>query len=273
MATIKWSIRTQHMTYGQNVPAYLAQPDGAGPFPTMILLHERYGLFQHTLDLAERFASEGYVCLAPELFSRVDPELKEALLAGKTSYRSPDSVVRQDLDDGYAFLKDLPFVDAARLGLMGVCMSGRYPITVGAYRDDLSALVMFYGGANLREWEVKDTQPEPMAELVPRISAPVLGVYGEKDPNHPIPHVLHLRDALAEAGKSYEMKIYRDMPHGWLNSRMPPRYRPEGAEAAWQQLMGFLQRAFHGGFPRDRVLSHFECDMTPDYDPKKYVIV
>lgn len=264
------SVKTEYVQVGENVTCYLAQPEVAGTYPAVILLHERYGLFQHTLDLAEKYAQEGYVCLAPDLFSRVDEQRKAALLRGETSYRSPDPLVRQDVDAGFDYLKGLPSVDPSRLGLMGVCMSGRYSLVVGAYRDDLRALMMFYGGANLREWEVKDTQPEPMVELVPRISAPVLGVYGGRDANHPVPHVLHLRDELEKANKSYDMKIYRDMPHGWLNSRMPGRYRPEGAKQAWRHLMDFLERAFNGGYPPDRVRWHFDGDITVDYDPSQY---
>jgi carboxymethylenebutenolidase len=87
--------------------------------------------------------------------------------------------VGEDVDACLAYLSGLPSVDAARLGIMGVCLTGRYPITVGAHRDDLRALVVFYGGAQEREWEVNEHQPEAYADLFPRLSAPVLGVFGE----------------------------------------------------------------------------------------------
>jgi carboxymethylenebutenolidase len=258
-----------YVTFGESIRGYLAEPEQAGPHPTVVLLHERYGLFQHTLDLAEKFAQAGYVCLAPDLYSRVKDQTR--LLAGEVHIPLHDTQVRQDIDAGYDYLKALPVVDQSRLVLMGVCLTGRYPITIGAYRDDLRALVVFYGGAGEKEWPASEHFPEPLADLFPRINAPVLGIFGERDHVIPVPFVHEFRNQLEKSNKSYEITIYPDMPHGWLNDRMPGRYRAEGAAAAWVQLMKFLDCVFSGGFPADRVRWKFEGDIAADYDPGKNV--
>ena len=266
------SVHTEYVTVGGTVRSFLARPQQAGAFPAVVLLHERYGLFQHTLDLAVRFALEGYVCLAPDLYWRVTDEATRAsLLAGDISIPLPDPQVGEDVGACLDYMKDLPSVDAARLGVMGVCLTGRYPITVGANRTDLRALVVFYGGAQEREWEVNENQPEAYADLFPRLSAPVLGVFGERDHVVPVPWVREFRNHMERANKSHEVAIYRDMPHGWLNDQMPGRYRPRGAALAWRQLMDFLERAFGDGYPPDRVQGRFESDVSTDYDPSKNV--
>ena len=269
MLTPTDSIRTEFVSVRGEIRSYLAQPDRPGPHPVVVLLHERYGLFQHTLDLAERFAREGYVCLAPDLYWRIKDQ--SALLAGEVTIPLPDPQVRDDLSVVYDYLDGLPSVDATRKALMGVCLTGRYAITVGAYRQDLKALVNFYGGAGPKEWPTTEHFPEPLEALFPRISAPVLGVFGEKDHVIPIPYVRQFRDCLERANKSYEITVYADMPHGWLNDRMPGRYRAEGAAAAWQQLMRFLARALSGGYPADRVQWQFGSDISTGYDPSKNV--
>jgi carboxymethylenebutenolidase len=260
---------SENVSYGEGLRAYLAEPETGGPHPTVVLLHERYGLFQHTLDLADKFARAGYVCLAPDLYSRVEDQTE--LLKGNVSIPLHDWQVRDDLAAAYTFLKERRSVDPTRLALMGVCLTGRFAVTVGAYRTDLKALVNLYCGAGEKEWGPNEYMPERMEDLFARISAPILGIFGERDHVIPIPYVLRWRNGLEQANKAYEISLYPDMPHGWLNDRMPGRYRAEGAERAWNQTLDFLQRSFAGAFNPRRVVWRFDSDIAVDYDPNKNV--
>src|SRR2546421_12783155 len=113
------------------------------PRPTapggVLTLHERYGLVHRTLALAQRLAADGYVALAPDLFSRWQGD-REALKRGEVRVTLPDDEVAAVIDRAIDFVKPR----AAQVAVMGVCQSGRYPIVVGSRRRDLAACVVFY---------------------------------------------------------------------------------------------------------------------------------
>src|SRR2546421_9856345 len=163
----------------------------------VVTLHERYGLVQHTLDLAQRLAADGYVALAPDLFSRWQGD-REALKRGEVRVTLPDDEVAAVIDRAIDFVKPR----AAQVAVMGVCQSGRYPIVVGSRRRDLAACVVFYGGSQERDWQLSDLQPQPMREMVRSLSAPVLFVYGERDHTISLEDVRRTRDALEEGRRS-----------------------------------------------------------------------
>src|SRR5439155_2108800 len=106
-------------------------PGAKTPAGAVLILHERYGLVQHTLDLARRLAADGYVALAPNLFSHWQGD-QEALRKGTARVTLPDDEIAAVIDRALDFLKTHPRVDRTCIALMGVCQSGRYPIVVGS---------------------------------------------------------------------------------------------------------------------------------------------
>ena len=133
------------LRFGGDCEGVLYLPRETTPAGAVVVLHERYGLVQHTLALAQRLAQDGYVALAPDLFSRWKGDA-EALRAGRARVVLPDAEVAAVIDAALDFAKAHPRVASGRLVLMGVCQSGRYPIVVGSRRRDLAACVVFYGG-------------------------------------------------------------------------------------------------------------------------------
>jgi carboxymethylenebutenolidase len=227
----------------------------------VIVLHERYGLVQHTLDLAQRLAADGYVALAPDLFSRWAGD-REALKRGEVRVTLPDDEVAAVIDRAIDYVKQR----AERIALMGVCQSGRYPIVVGSRRRDLAACVVFYGASQKRDWEASDLQPEPMGAMLRRLHAPALFCFGERDHTISLDDVRRVRHALEDGRRSYRMKVFAGMPHGWLNDTMPGRYRAREARAAWELLLGFLREVFSGAWPGNAVRWEFESASAADYD-------
>jgi carboxymethylenebutenolidase len=251
--------------FGGDCEGVLHLPAGDAPAGAVVILHERYGLVQHTLDLAQRLARDGYVALAPDLFSRWTGD-KAALARGEARAALPDDEVAAVVDAALDFLKSHPRVVPARIALMGVCQSGRYPIVVGSRRRDVAALVVFYGASQRRDWDASPLQPRSMAEMLPAIAAPALFVFGERDHTISLADVRSVRDVLEEGRRSYRMKLFAGMPHGWLNDTMPGRYRAREAAEAWAVLLAFLADVYSRGWPGELVRWEFESATAPDYD-------
>ena len=257
---------TSMVTFGDRVKGFLAMPENqTGPFGAVILGHERYGLIQHTLDLTAKFAAHGYIGLAPDLFSRWEGDM-DALNRGDIQVTITDDDLKSYLGDSLDYLLNHLQVDPNRIVGMGVCQSGDYPLVLNSIRHEISANIVVYGGAQSRVWEVDEARPVPYETILDGIQAPILGIFGEHDQVVSVENVRRLQDLLQSKRKSYEFKLFRDMPHGWFNSTMPGRYRPKEAEQAWSLIMDYLRRVHAGEFPSDRVIWRFESNIAPDYD-------
>ena len=257
---------TSMVTFGDRVKGFLAMPENqTGPFGAVILGHERYGLIQHTLDLTAKFAAHGYIGLAPDLFSRWEGDM-DALNRGDIQVTITDDDLKSYLGDSLDYLLNHSQVDPNRIVGMGVCQSGDYPLVLNSIRHEISANIVVYGGAQSRVWEVDEARPVPYETILEGIQAPILGIFGEHDQVVSVENVRRLQDLLQSKRKSYEFKLFRDMPHGWFNSTMPGRYRPKEAEQAWSLIMDYLRRVRAGEFPSDRVIWRFESNIAPDYD-------
>lgn len=251
--------------FGGGTAACRVLPRAKSKRPAVILLHERYGIDQHTRDLTLKLAQAGYVGLAPDLFSRFTGD-KKALQRGEVRMELRDDEVLEDLGEAMDYLKKLGPVDASRIGIVGFCQTGRQSLLLAAHRKDVSCCVIFYGVVGGREWGTDDRRPEPVKSLIDRLSCPLLGVFGEADHIISVENVLRFRACLEQSKKNYHIKLYPDAPHGWLNDTMPGRYRKEAAKDAWRLLLSFLKKTFSDRWNRERVLWTFESDISPGYD-------
>ena len=176
-----------------------------------------------------------------------------------------------DLNAAVEYLKRLPSVNASRIGIIGVCQSGRQSLLLPANRNDIAGAVVLYGAIGGREWQGNELRPTPVEELVAKVSCPVLGAFGEADHIISVDDVMRFRNCFEKAKKSYHIRLYRDAPHGWLNDTMPGRYRKEAANDAWKLMMAFLKKCFAGGWDKDRIVCTFESDYSAKYDFSKNV--
>jgi carboxymethylenebutenolidase len=250
---------TSWVDFGDGTRAFLTQPQqGKGPFKAVILGHERYGLVQHTLDLAAKFAAYGYMCVAPDMASHWKGD-KEALNRGDARLTLTPDQIKYYMSKGLDYLLAQPQVDKTRIAAMGVCQSGDYPLLLNSTRKEVAANLIFYGGVTTGE------------DVIAKVTAPILGVFGEADHVIALDAVHKFRDNLERHRKSYEFKVFAEMPHGWLNDTMPGRYRQAQSEAAWAMMIDFLNRVYTGAYPPGRVRQRFELDIAVDYDFKKNV--
>jgi carboxymethylenebutenolidase len=256
-------ITTKTVTSHGGLPAFLAAPASKGPLPAVVLMHERYGLVQHTQDLAARFAREGFVCIAPDFFHK-HPD-QAALHRGDVGYDMTDPEAIDYLNAAIDELVALPQVDPGKIAVMGVCQTGRHPLVLAAQRPIAAALV-WYGAASQREWQVNPRYPKPLDEIIAAVDCPVLGIFGEADHVISLDDVRRFRDCLERRDKSYTIKVYAGAPHGWLNDTMPGRYRRAQAEAGWALQRTFLATVLDPGYDRARRVQIYECDHSADYD-------
>ena len=250
------------------ITAHLGRPAAGGKRPVVIHLHERYGIVKHTLDLAQKLADGGYIALAPDLYWRFTGD-REALARGGARAELKDDDVLKDVDDIVAYLKTVPDADTSRIAMIGVCATGRQPLLAAARRADIIAAIVLYGAVYPADWQPHPLRPEPVNVLLEQVQCPVLGVFGELDNLVPRENVLRMRNVLESANKSFDIRIYPDAPHGFLNDTMPGRYRAEQTEAAWNQLLSFLDLVLKRGWNKDRAVWRFESDTSAHYDFSK----
>jgi carboxymethylenebutenolidase len=248
---------------------YVGHPEGGGKRPAVIHLHERYGVVQHTSDLGQKLVDAGYVVLVPDLFSRFTGD-RQALSRGDVQVELSDEEALQDLDACVAYLQNLPGVDGSRIAMIGVCQTGRQPLLVSVKRNVLAGVVVLYGAIYKVDWEPHPLRPEPIDRLLERVSCPVQGIFAELDHLVSLDNILRMRSVLENAKKSFDIRIYPDAPHGFLNDTMPGRYRPKQAKAAWEQITSFLDAVLDTGWDGERVSWRFDGDISPNYDFTKY---
>lgn len=261
-------ITVQDITCENGMPAMLAYPAGGRRLPCVILMHERYGLVQHTRDQAIRCARDGFAVIAPNYFFR-HPD-QAALNAGRERYDITDPEAVELTRSAMKALGDCSAADIRRLAVAGYCQTGRHPLVVAA-EIPITAAIVWYGAASTREWEVSKRQPKPLDDVIAALPCPVFAAFGEADHIISVEDVLRFRNALEAHRKSYDIHLYKDAPHGWLNDTMPGRYRKPQAEAGWAAQQRFLAEVFAGSYNSSRVRWSFAGEVSPDYDFAKNV--
>lgn len=177
--------------------AYVAAPQTKERRPAIIVVQEWWGLTNHIKDVSCRFAAEGYVAIAPDLYSRLGNALTtDAGEAGKLMNTLQQEDGLKDLNATVAYLKSVPEVDATRIGVTGFCMGGSYALMLPCVNKDIKAAAPFYGQV-----------PNPDAPLQ-QLSAPVLYIYGEDDGWITKADVQRLAAGLKKYNKPGEIKTY-----------------------------------------------------------------
>lgn len=227
---------------GVEIPAYRAMPAGTGPFPTVLVIQEIFGVHEHIRDVCRRLAKLGYYAIAPELFARQgDPAKADIKTIVSTIVPAvPDKQVLDDLDNTVAFAKGSGAADTARLGAIGFCWGGRQIWLYAAHRPDMRAAVAFYGILGGKASPPSPIKPTNPLDIAATIKVPVLGLYGGKDDNIPIALVDEMRGGLKGAGSPSDIIVYPDTPHGFF-ADYRPSYAPGAAKDAWSRATAWLK--------------------------------
>ena len=217
----------------EEIKAFLAVPEGKGPFPAVVVIQEWWGLNDWIKENAKHFASKGFVAIAPDLYrGKVtdDPKIASQLRQGMPS----DRAIR-DCKAAVTAVAGMSNVKKDRIGSIGWCMGGQQSINLALADDRVHACVICYGAVP------KD------AASVKSLHASVLGVFGENDKGIPAKGVREFEAALKEAGKTAEkINIYPGAGHGFMRpmngGKSNPEYREEAAKDAWAQIDAFFTK-------------------------------
>jgi len=228
---------------GGEIPGYAAMPASGGPFPTVLVIQEIFGVHEHIKDLCRRLAKLGYFAVAPSLYSREGDvsNLKDIQeIISKVVSRVPDAQVASDLDAAAAWAKGTGKAETTKLGVTGFCWGGRQVWLYAAHNPNLKAAVAWYGAVKRPG---TDLQPQNPLDLVGQLKAPVLGLYGGADPGIPVDTLEEMKAALKAAHNPSEIVIYPDTPHGF-NADYRPSYRPDQAKDGWAKMQAWFKQ--HG---------------------------
>jgi len=209
----------------RSLGAYFTRPDGSGPFPGVLVIHEAWGLNEHIRDIARRFAAEGYAALAVDLFSgRNQVVCMFSLFMGMRSNSTGHGGIR-DLRAALDYLAQQPEVNPARLGAVGYCLGGGLAIGLACADDRLKAIAPYYG-----------MNPNPL-DAVAR-ACPVVGSYPAKDFTAAAGRALKVE--LERDGIANDIKIYEGAKHSFFNDTNPASYAAAAAADSWERVKAFF---------------------------------
>jgi len=213
---------------GRTAEGYLAMPP-SGSGPGLLVIQEWWGLVDHIKDLADRFAGEGYVALAPDLYH--GEKTKSPDQAGKLLMALNIAETGKDLRGAAEYLHERPEVRPKNVGVVGFCMGGMLALYGGtAHPDLITAVVDFYG-----------IHPKVNPDVT-KLSGPVLAHFGKRDKSVPQDAAQALVDRIKAAGKSVDAYFY-DADHAFFNDQRPEVHNRQAAALAWQRTLDFLGRA------------------------------
>jgi carboxymethylenebutenolidase len=210
------------------VQAILYTPEGKGPFPGIIVIHEWWGLNDWVKDQSAKLSDEGYVTLAIDLFRGKVATTPE--VAHEITRALPGKRLIGDLHAAFAFLKSQPSVKPDRIGSIGWCMGGGFSLDMALVEPTVAATVINYGELETDVDELK------------KINAPILGLFGAKDQGITPEDVHKFEASLKQLGKKIDVTIYPDAGHAFENPNNKQGYRAADAADAWKRTTEFLAR-------------------------------
>jgi carboxymethylenebutenolidase len=210
----------------ETVKGVLNIPQGKGPFPAIIVIHEWWGLNDWVKEQGSKLSDLGYVTLAVDLYRgkvATTPDEAHEIMRGV-----PEDRAKRDLHAAFDFLQSQPDVKKNRIGAIGWCMGGGYSLDVALEEPDLAADVINYG----------HLATDPAA--LKKINAPILGLFGAQDRGITPDDVKKFEEQLKQLGKKVDVTIYPDAGHAFENPNNKDGYRPQDAADAWGKTVKFF---------------------------------
>lgn len=217
--------KVQYPHNGSKTPGYLAQPAKAGKYPGVVVIQEWWGLEPHIQDVARRFAREGFIALAPDLYHgkiAKEPSEAEKLMMALNMEQAVREII-----SGVNYLKRLEGC-SGKVGVVGFCMGGGLALLTALRSAGVSACVDFYGAI-----------PDPL-DQVKHLECPMLGIFAGNDAWVTPAAVRQMEERLKALGKQAQIHIYPGVDHAFFNDTRPS-YNAPAAQDAWAKTLAFFR--------------------------------
>lgn len=242
------ALATSDVTFtsdGFAMRAYLARPKAPGSYPAIIILHEAFGLVEHERDVARRFASQGFIALAPDVYSRIGAPRNPGDMTEVRAkmFGLADAQLVRDFAAAAVFVRAQPGA-SGKVGCVGFCVGGRWTLLFACSSGKVDAAIDCWGGFIARatpDAVATPERPQPVIELAPHLHCPLYVVCGEEDQNPSPADAEELRKRLAAAGKKFEVEIFRNAGHAFF-ADYRPSYREKAAFDLWPKMVAFFKR-------------------------------
>ncbi len=211
-------------------------PEGAGPFPGIVVIQHQGGIDAFIQEMTRRLAEAGYAAAAPDLYHRDGPDCTDDFVTRRS--RLSDRRIINDIHATVGFFERDNSIDRHRLAVIGFCMGGRVAYLAAAVNPAFKAAVVYYPGNTFRAWG-RDL-PSPF-ERTAEISCPVQGHFGAEDKNPSPEDMQRLNDELSRLGKAHEFYAYSGAGHAFMDNTKET-YRRHAEAAAWPRTLEFFGR-------------------------------
>jgi carboxymethylenebutenolidase len=220
--------RVEFPSNGHTCNGYFAAP-AAGKGPAVVVIQEWWGLVPHIEDLVDRFAGEGFIAIAPDLYHGKTTKSPDD--AGKLLMELDVERAGREISGAGAYLLGRPECSSSKYGVVGFCMGGalaQYAATIDPRHA--GAAVSFYGGFKKAPTKWED------------LEAPLLLFYGGDDKGVPPEQGHELVDRLRALGKNVEIEVFPNANHAFFNDTRPEVYNAEASREAWRRTLEFFRR-------------------------------
>ena len=227
---------------GDKISAYVARPQGNGPFPGIVLIHHNPGWDEWYFETTRKFAHYGYAAISHNLFQRAGEGRSDDVAAKvRAEGGIPDAQAIGDTEGAATWLRTQPWLNG-KVGCIGSCSGGRLAFLYACHTKSVDALVELWGGrVVMKKEEINPKAPTAPIEFTKNLSCPMLGLFGNEDAA-PNPDQVNQHEAeLKKHGKQYEFHRYDGAGHGFFYYDRP-MYRVEQALDGWAKVFAFFNK-------------------------------
>ena len=229
---------------GAPMNTYIAEPKAYGTFPVVLIFMHGLGIDAWVKKTAERFASEGYVAVVPNVYYRKGKDTVFAMGDPRimpTLNGMVDAQTNADVRTAIDYIKTMSKARADKIACTGYCMGGTLSWLAACLNRDIKAAAIYYSGGIITRQTSKERpiSPHAYAEL---LTAPILGCFGETDQNPSPADVREVEAEMKRLGKVHDFKIYPGVGHAFACDARPPAYNREHAEDAWKRTFAWFKK-------------------------------